>query len=107
MRRNRATIRPTIPDPRNQSRVVSKFMSNLMRDGKKSVAERVVYGAFDRIEEVTGRRAIDVFEQALRNVTPIIEVNPRRVGGATYQVPGDIRSERRQALGRRWLLGSS
>src|SRR3972149_933973 len=77
MRRNRATIRPTIPDPRHQSRVVSKFMSNLMRDGKKSVAESVVYGAFDRIEEVTGRRAIDVFEQALRNVTPIIEWTQR------------------------------
>ncbi len=107
MRRNRAATRPTIPDPRDQSRVVSKFMSNLMRDGKKSVAERVVYAAFDRIEEVTGRRAIDVFEAAVRNVTPIIEVKPRRVGGATYQVPVDIRSERRQALALRWLLESS
>ena len=107
MRRNRAITRPTIPDPRHQSRVVSKFMSNLMRDGKKSVAERVVYDAFDRIEEVTGRRAIDVFEQAVRNVTPVIEVKPRRVGGATYQVPVDIRSERRQALALRWILDSS
>ena len=107
MRRNRAATRPTIPDPRDQSRVVSKFMSNLMRDGKKSVAERVVYSAFDRIEEVTGRRAIDVFEAAVRNVTPIIEVKPRRVGGATYQVPVDIRSERRQALALRWLLEAS
>ena len=107
MRRNRAATRPTIPDPRDQSRVVSKFMSNLMRDGKKSVAERVVYAAFDRIEEVTGRRAIDVFEAAVRNVTPIIEVKPRRVGGATYQVPVDIRSERRQALALRWLLEAS
>ena len=107
MRRNRAATRPTIPDPRNQSRVVSKFMSNLMRDGKKSVAERVVYDAFDKIEEVTGRRAIDVFDAAVRNVTPVIEVKPRRVGGATYQVPVDIRSERRQALALRWLLESS
>ncbi len=107
MRRNRAATRPTIPDPRNQSRVVSKFMSNLMRDGKKSVAERVVYDAFDKIEEVTGRRAIDVFDAAVRNVTPVIEVKPRRVGGATYQVPVDIRSERRQALALRWLLDSS
>ncbi|MFA7249612.1 MAG: 30S ribosomal protein S7 [Dehalococcoidia bacterium] len=107
MRRNRAVTRPTIPDPRDQSRVVSKFMSNLMRDGKKSVAERVVYDAFDKIEEVTGRRAIDVFEAAVRNVTPVIEVKPRRVGGATYQVPVDIRSERRQALALRWLLESS
>ncbi len=107
MRRNRAATRPTIPDPRHQSRVVSKFMSNLMRDGKKSTAERVVYDAFDRIEEVTGRRAIDVFDAAVRNVTPVIEVKPRRVGGATYQVPVDIRSERRQALALRWLLDSS
>ncbi|MDA0301766.1 MAG: 30S ribosomal protein S7 [Dehalococcoidia bacterium] len=107
MRRNRAATRPTIPDPRNQSRVVSKFMSNLMRDGKKSTAERVVYDAFDKIEEVTGRRAIDVFDAAVRNVTPVIEVKPRRVGGATYQVPVDIRSERRQALALRWLLESS
>ena len=107
MRRNRAATRPTIPDPRHQSRVVSKFMSNLMRDGKKSVAERVVYDAFDKIEEVTGRRAIDVFDAAVRNVTPVIEVKPRRVGGATYQVPVDIRSERRQALALRWLLDSS
>jgi small subunit ribosomal protein S7 len=107
MRRNKAPLRPTIPDPRYQSRVVSKFMSNLMRDGKKSVAERVVYDAFDRIEEMTGRRSIDVFEQAVRNVTPIIEVKPRRVGGATYQVPVDIRSERRQALALRWLLDAS
>ena len=107
MRRNRAATRPTIPDPRNQSRVVSKFMSNLMRDGKKSVAERVVYDAFDKIEEVTGRRSIDVFDAAVRNVTPVIEVKPRRVGGATYQVPVDIRSERRQALALRWLLEAS
>ncbi len=107
MRRNRAETRPTIPDPRNQSRVVSKFMSNLMRDGKKSVAERVVYDAFDRIEEATGRRAIEVFDAAVRNVTPVIEVKPRRVGGATYQVPVDIRTERRQALALRWLLDST
>ena len=104
MRRNRAATRPTIPDPRNQSRVVSKFMSNLMRDGKKSTAERVVYDAFDKIEEVTGRRAIDVFEAAVRNVTPVIEVKPRRVGGATYQVPVEIRGERRLSLGVRWLV---
>ncbi len=107
MRRNRATIRPTIPDPRYQSRVVSKFMSNLMRDGKKSVAERVVYDAFDRIEEVTGRRSIDVFEQAVRNVTPIIEVKPRRVGGATYQVPVEVRPRRANTLAIRWVVGYS
>ena len=104
MRRNRATIRPIEPDPRNQSRIVTKFMNKLMRSGKKSTAERIVYDAFERIEEQSGRRGIDVFEQAVRNVTPIIEVKPRRVGGATYQVPVDIRSERRQALALRWLL---
>jgi small subunit ribosomal protein S7 len=104
MRRNRAPIRPTEPDPRYQSRIVSKFMNNLMRDGKKSVAEQVVYEALDRVESQTGRRGIDTFEQAVRNVTPVIEVKPRRVGGATYQVPVDIRSERRQALALRWLL---
>ena len=104
MRRNRAIIRPTEPDPRNQSRVVTKFMNKLMRSGKKSTAERIVYEALARAEEQSGRRGIDVFEQAVRNVTPIIEVKPRRVGGATYQVPVDIRSERRQALALRWLL---
>jgi len=107
MRRNRATIRATEPDPRNQSRIVTKFMNKLMRSGKKSTAERIVYDAFERVEEQSGRRGIDVFEQAVRNVTPIIEVKPRRVGGATYQVPVDIRSERRQALALRWLLTAS
>jgi small subunit ribosomal protein S7 len=86
---------------------VSKLINMLMISGKKSTAERVVYTAFDRIEEVTGRRGIDVFDQALRNVTPVIEVKPRRVGGATYQVPIDIRGERRQTLALRWLRESS
>lgn len=103
MRRNRAPIRPTIPDPRFGSRTVSKLINMLMISGKKGTAERVVYTAFDRIEEVTGRRGIDIFDQALRNVTPVIEVKPRRVGGATYQVPIDIRGERRQTLALRWL----
>lgn len=107
MRRNHAPIRPTIPDPRYGSRTVSKLINMLMISGKKSTAERVVYTAFDRIEEVTGRRGIDVFDQALRNVTPVIEVKPRRVGGATYQVPIDIRGERRQTLALRWLRESS
>ena len=79
------------------------FTNKIMRDGNKSVAERLVYEAFDRVEQQTGRRAIDIFEQAVRNVTPVIEVKPRRVGGATYQVPVDIRSERRQSLALRWL----
>lgn len=107
MRRSQAPRRPTVPDPVFQSRTVTKFTNKLMRDGKKSVAERIIYGALDTVERQTGRRGIDVFEQALRNATPIIEVKPRRVGGATYQVPVDIRSERRQALATRWLINAA
>ncbi len=107
MRRNKAPLRPTEPDPRYQSRVLSKFMNKLMLSGKKSTAEGIVYDALDRIEGQSGRRGIDVFEQAVRNIMPIIEVKPRRVGGATYQVPVDIRSERRQALALRWLLAAA
>lgn len=107
MRRNQATQRPVAPDPRYQSRLVTAFTNKVLRNGKKSTAERIVYGALDRIEEQSGRPGIDVFEQAVRNVTPIIEVKPRRVGGATYQVPVDIRSERRQALALRWLLNAA
>jgi small subunit ribosomal protein S7 len=96
-----------VPDPVFQSRTVTKFTNKLMRHGKKSVAERIIYGAIDQVERQTGRRGIDVFEQALRNTTPVIEVKPRRVGGATYQVPVDIRSERRQALATRWLINAA
>ncbi len=78
-----------------------------MRSGKKSLAERIVYGALDQVEQRSGRPGIDIFEQAVRNVTPVIEVKPRRVGGATYQVPVDIRSERRQALALRWLIDAA
>jgi small subunit ribosomal protein S7 len=104
MRRNQAPPRPITPDPRFNSRLVAKFINNVMKNGKKSVAERIVYTAFEQVEERGGRMGVDVFEQAIRNVTPVIEVKPRRVGGATYQVPIDIRSERRQALALRWLL---
>ncbi len=107
MRRNRAEIRPAIPDPRYGSRVVTKFVAALMYNGKRSTAETVLYTAFNKIEEVTGRRGIDVFDQAIRNVTPVVEVKPRRVGGATYQVPIDIRGERRQALALRWIRDSA
>ena len=107
MRRNRAPVRPTFPDPRFGSRTVSKLINMLMLSGKKGTAEKIVYSAFDRIEEVTGRQGLDIFEQALRNVTPVIEVKPRRVGGATYQVPIDIRGERRQTLALRWLRESA
>ncbi|MFA7297463.1 MAG: 30S ribosomal protein S7 [Dehalococcoidia bacterium] len=106
-RRNRAPLRPVLPDPRFQSRLVTSFTNKLMYSGKKSTAERIVNDALDRLEQVTGRSPIDVFEQAVRNATPVIEVKPRRVGGATYQVPVDIRSERRQALAIRWLLAGA
>jgi len=104
MRRHQAPQRPVTPDPRFKSRLVAKFINNVMKNGKKSTAERIVYTAFEQVEERAGRMGVDVFEQAVRNVTPVIEVKPRRVGGATYQVPIDIRSERRQALALRWLL---
>ncbi|MXW36340.1 MAG: 30S ribosomal protein S7 [Chloroflexi bacterium] len=107
MRRNRAERRPVEPDPRFQSRLVTAFTNKVLMNGKKSTAERIVYRALDRVEEQTGRPGIDVFEQAVRNVTPVIEVKPRRVGGATYQVPVDIRAERRQALALRWLLNAA
>ena len=104
MRRNQAPVRTVTPDPRFNSRLVSKFINNVMMNGKKGTAERIVYTSFQQVEERIGRLGIDVFEQAIRNITPVIEVKPRRVGGATYQVPIDIRSERRQALALRWLL---
>ncbi|MDE2695124.1 MAG: 30S ribosomal protein S7 [Chloroflexota bacterium] len=107
MRRNRAERRPVEPDPRFQSRLVTAFTNKVLMNGKKSTAERIVYRALDRVEGTTGRPGIDVFEQAVRNVTPVIEVKPRRVGGATYQVPVDIRAERRQALALRWLLNAA
>jgi small subunit ribosomal protein S7 len=107
VRRNRAERRPVDPDPRYQSRLVTAFTNKVLMNGKKSVAERIVYNALDRVEGTTGRPGIDVFEQAVRNITPVIEVKPRRVGGATYQVPVDIRAERRQALALRWLLNAA
>ena len=103
-RRHRAEKREINPDPKFGDRVLSKFMNNLMLDGKKSVAERIVYGAFDRIEEKMRQEPLAVFHQALENVAPAVEVRSRRVGGATYQVPVEVRSERRQALAIRWLI---
>lgn len=104
MRRNRADKRGVIPDPRYNSEVVAKFINNVMERGKKSLAARVVYEAFDIMEERTKRPAIEVFEEALKNATPLVEVKPRRVGGATYQVPVEIGSARRMALAMRWLI---
>jgi len=103
-RRHRAEKRDIIPDPKFGDIVVTKFMNSIMRDGKKSVAEAIVYGAFDVIEEKSRQEPVTVFHQALDNVMPQIEVRSRRVGGATYQVPVEVRTERRQALAIRWLI---
>ncbi|MDA0846407.1 MAG: 30S ribosomal protein S7 [Proteobacteria bacterium] len=106
-RRHRAEKRPVLPDPKFKDTVVSKFMSCLMFDGKRSVAEKIVYGAFDRIQAKSGNEPVKVFHDALDNVRPHLEVRSRRVGGATYQVPVEVRSERAQALAIRWLIDSS
>jgi small subunit ribosomal protein S7 len=103
-RRHSAEKREIIPDPKFGDVVVTKFMNSIMYDGKKSAAERIVYGAFDVIEQRTKNPPLDVFKQALDNVAPAIEVRSRRVGGATYQVPVEVRSERRQALAIRWII---
>ncbi|TMJ41469.1 MAG: 30S ribosomal protein S7 [Alphaproteobacteria bacterium] len=103
-RRHRADKREINPDPKFGDLIVSKFMNNLMYEGKKSVAESIVYGAFDKIQGKTKQDPLGVFHQALDNVSPAIEVRSRRVGGATYQVPVEVRTERRQALAIRWII---
>jgi small subunit ribosomal protein S7 len=103
-RRHSADKREIIPDPKFGDVVVTKFMNSVMRDGKKSSAEAIVYGAFDVIEGRAKADPLGVFKQALENVAPAIEVRSRRVGGATYQVPVEVRTERRQALAIRWLI---
>jgi small subunit ribosomal protein S7 len=96
-----------MPDPKYNSKLVAKFVNNLMRRGKKSLAERLLYGAFDVIEKRTKQDPLEVFHKALENVRPVVEVKSRRVGGATYQVPVEVRSARRDALAMRWLIGYS
>ncbi len=103
-RRHRAEKREINPDPKFGDMVVTKFMNSIMYDGKKSVAERIVYGAFDVVENKTRENPIEVFHAALENVMPQVEVRSRRVGGATYQVPVEVRTDRRQALAIRWLI---
>ena len=103
-RRHSAEKREINPDPKFGDLVVSKFMNAVMYDGKKSTAERIVYGAFDSVEDKTRQDAVAIFHQALENIAPHVEVRSRRVGGATYQVPVDVRPERRQALAIRWLI---
>ncbi len=104
-RRSRAEIRETPADPRFESRTVTKFINALMLDGKKSIAERIFYEAVDLVEQRSGQSGLQVFEQALNNAKPALEVKSRRVGGATYQVPVEVRPERRAALATRWLIG--
>ena len=106
-RRHKAEKREVNPDPKFGDMVLSKFMNSIMKEGKKSVAENIVYGAFDLIEGKTKQSPLTVFEQALDNVMPTIEVRSRRVGGATYQVPVEVRTTRRQALGIRWIISAA
>ncbi|WP_116086936.1 30S ribosomal protein S7 [Tropicimonas sp. IMCC34011] len=106
-RRHAAEKREVLPDAKFGSIVLTKFMNNLMIDGKKSVAERIVYSALDRVEGRLKRSPIEVFDEALDNVKPSVEVRSRRVGGATYQVPVEVRPERREALAIRWLITAS
>ena len=107
MRRKRAETRSVVPDPRYNDKTVAKFINNVMERGKKSLAATVVYTAFDLMEERAKRPAIEVFEDALKNATPLVEVKPRRVGGATYQIPVEISANRRTALAMRWLIDSA
>jgi small subunit ribosomal protein S7 len=103
-RRSRAVKRETPPDPHFESRVVTKFINNLMLDGKKSTAEKIFYDAVEYLEQRSGQPGVQAFEQALNNAKPALEVKSRRVGGATYQVPIEVRPERRTALAMRWLI---
>ncbi len=107
MRRNRAEKRDVIPDPRFNSAVLAKFINNVMERGKKSVAAAIVYDAFVLIEERAKRPGLEVFEEAMKNATPLVEVKPRRVGGATYQIPVEIDPDRRMALAMRWIIENS
>ena len=103
-RKGPAQKRQVLPDPRFNSRTLARFINKIMLRGKKSVAERIAYGAFEILKEKTGKDPMEVFTQALNNAMPLIEVRPRRVGGATYQVPMEVRPDRRQSMGMRWLI---
>ena len=102
-RKGHTQKREVLADPLYNNKVVTKLVNNIMLDGKKGVAQKIVYGAFTQVEEKTGKPALEVFEEAMNNVMPLLEVKARRIGGATYQVPIEVRPERRQALGLRWL----
>jgi small subunit ribosomal protein S7 len=107
MRRTRPERREVLPDVRHQNVVISSFINRIMRRGKRSVATHLVYDALDIVGERTGKNPVDVFEQALKNVGPVMEVRPRRVGGATYQVPMEVPSSRRMTLAMRWVIDAS
>ena len=102
-RKGHTQKRDVLADPMYNSKVVTKLVNSIMLDGKKGVAQKIVYGAFATVEEKTGRPALEVFEEAMNNVMPALEVKARRIGGATYQVPIEVRPDRRQALGLRWI----
>lgn len=102
-RRGNVAKRDVLPDPMYNSKLVTRLVNNIMLDGKKGVAQKIVYGAFAIVQEKTGKEPLEVFEQAMENVMPSLEVKARRVGGSTYQVPMEVRPERRQTLGLRWL----
>ncbi|MEE9387712.1 MAG: 30S ribosomal protein S7 [Paracoccaceae bacterium] len=106
-RRHAAEKREVLPDAKFGDRILTKFMNNLMIDGKKSIAEGIVYNAFDRVEEKLKRAPVEVFHEAIDNIKPSVEVRSRRVGGATYQIPVEVRPERREALAIRWLIKAS
>jgi small subunit ribosomal protein S7 len=106
-RRAKVQHRPVLPDPKYNNKNVTRLVGRLMWDGKRSLAERIVYQALELVEQRAKRNPIEVYEQALRAATPMIEVKPRRVGGATYQVPVEIRGERKTALAMRWLIASA
>lgn len=106
-RRRVAEKREILPDPKYNSKLVSKFINAIMADGKKSTAEKICYGAFDNMKEKTGSDPLKVFKTAIENVKPLVEVKPRRVGGATYQVPVEVRAHRRSALAFRWIINYS
>ena len=102
-RRGNVPKRDVLPDPLYNSKMVTRLINSIMYDGKKGVAQRIVYGAFEIVQEKTGKEPLEAFETALENIMPVLEVKARRVGGATYQVPMEVRAERRQTLGLRWL----
>lgn len=104
MRRRKAPVRPVLPDPVHGSKVLTKFINAVMLDGKKSTAQKVMYAALERIESKSGEKGIEVFNKAMDNVKPLMEVKSRRVGGATYQVPMEVRPVRQQSLGIRWIV---